>query len=204
MLTTLQALRDSRPVSDAQFDRIYPDHLKLLSETHWTPLEIARRGAQLLVTDSKARILDVGSGIGKFCLIGALSTSGYFYGVEQRAHLVDLSNRLAIEHGIERVRFFTGDIRNLDWAHFQGFYLYNPFVEHLYASDERIDASIDCSEQQYRDLVRWVQLRLHHLPLGTRVATYHGFGGEMPPGYELICQEPGAGDFLRLWVKTKE
>jgi hypothetical protein len=71
-------------IRDRDFDSLFPDMYQEISDTHWTPVEIARRAAQLLVADSSTRVLDVGSGIGKFCLIGALTTSAHFVGVEQR------------------------------------------------------------------------------------------------------------------------
>ena len=43
---------------------------------HWTPVHVARRAAQFLVTGPETRVLDVGSGPGKFCLVGALATQG--------------------------------------------------------------------------------------------------------------------------------
>ena len=47
-----RALEDGESLSDEEFDRIYPDGLQMVSETHWTPVEIAKRAARLLVVDS--------------------------------------------------------------------------------------------------------------------------------------------------------
>ena len=195
------ALEEGRLVSDEEFDQIFPESIRALSDIHWTPLDIARRAAELLVIDSTTRVLDVGSGCGKFCLIGALTTSGQFCGVEQRPHLVQLARGISEAYEMKRVEFTECDIRTIDWNQFQSFYLYNPFVENLYTTDIRVDESVGFSENSYVKLVRWVQNELHNLPLGTRVATYHGFGGDMPPGYRLVVEEPGGGDFLRLWIK---
>jgi hypothetical protein len=173
-----------------------------ISDTHWTSVEIARRAAKLLVVDSTTRVLDVGSGLGKFCLVGALATPGQFVGVEQRSHLVSIAHQIVTDCQIPRVLFVHGDARRMDWSQFQSFYLFNPFVENLYSSEERIDQTVEFGTIRYQELVRWVQQRFYRLPVGTRVATYHGFGGDMPPGYELKAEEPGDGDSLRLWVKT--
>jgi len=198
----LEALKSHELIRDREFDNLFPDKYQKLSETHWTPVEIARRAAQLLVIDSTTRVLDVGSGVGKFCLVGALTTPGQFVGVEQRTHLVKFAQKLVTTFQIPRVKFVEGDVRSLDWSQFHGFYIYNPFVENLYSSDVQIDQTVKFGEIRYKELVQWVQKRLHLLPVGTRVVTYHGFGGEMPPGYELKVEEPGEGDFLRLWIKT--
>ncbi|MES2109763.1 MAG: hypothetical protein V4577_13480 [Bacteroidota bacterium] len=90
--------------SDAAFDRMYPEHFRLLSLKHWTPLAIARKAAAFLA-EPGARVLDIGSGIGKFCL-----AAGYefpetdFYGVEQRHQLV---------YHAEGVKVYTG-LRNVN------------------------------------------------------------------------------------------
>jgi hypothetical protein len=198
----LEAVKKHESIRDCDFDSLFPDMYQEISGTHWTPVEIARRAAQLLVVDSSTRVLDVGSGIGKFCLIGALTTSGHFVGIEQRPHLAKLAYQLVTDFKIPRVQFVSGDVRSIDWTQFQSFYLYNPFVENLYSCDSRIDKTVEFGNVRYKELVRWVQKRLHLLPIGTRVATYHGFGGDMPPGYELRVEEPGDGDFLRLWIKN--
>jgi SAM-dependent methyltransferase len=200
----IKALRSNEDICDQEFDKCFPLKYRELSEVHWTPVKIARRAAELLVVNSKTRVLDVGSGVGKFCLIGGLTTTGQFVGVEQRANLVKVANKLVNLFQIPSVHFIEGDARNLDWREFQGFYLYNPFVENLYSSDARIDQDSEYGSLRYRELVKWVQNRLHFLPVGTRIATYHGFGGDMPPGYELKAQEMGDGDYLRLWIKTHE
>jgi SAM-dependent methyltransferase len=198
----LEALKDHKIIRDRDFDKLFPKRYQEISETHWTPVEIARRAAQLLVVDSTTRVLDVGSGIGKFCFIGALTTPGQFVGVEQRPHLVKLAHQLVTDFQIPKVLFLEGDARGVDWSQFQSFYLYNPFVENIYSCNVRIDQTVEFGKTRYQELVRWVQKRLHLLPVGTRVATYHGFGGDMPPGYELIVEVPGDGDFLQLWIKT--
>jgi hypothetical protein len=35
------------------------------------------------------------------------------------------------------------------------------------------------------------------------VATYHGFGGELPPGFRLLVRERHNHGLLDLWVKTE-
>jgi len=38
--------------------------------------------------------------------------------------------------------------------------------------------------------------------VGTRVVTYHGFGGVMPDSYRLALRERCYSGLLELWVKT--
>src|SRR4051812_20257231 len=74
--------------SDAAFDWMYPECFQVLSLKHWTPLAIARKAAGFLA-EPGTRVLDIGSGIGKFCLAAAHHfPETFFYGVEQRHELV--------------------------------------------------------------------------------------------------------------------
>ncbi len=200
-LDCIKKLRAKQRVSDKRFDQIYPDPIYRLSEMHWTPVRVARRAAELLVTHDGARILDVGSGAGKFCLVGALTTEGVFTGVEQRDYLVAMCRDLAIRHKIEDASFVHGNMMDMDWAHFDGFYLFNPFVENLYGDRFKIDQGVSNTWFFYEKYIRIVQRKLFRARKDTRVVTYHGFGGDMPPGYTLVRSEPIASDKLELWVK---
>ena len=204
MKTIFRALEDGRSVPDHEFDLLFPEKIRDLSETHWTPIEIARRAAHLLVVDSRTRVLDVGSGCGKFCFVGAITTRGQFHGIEQRSGLARLSREIATSYEMNRVEFTEGDVRSVDWSSFHGFYLYNPFIEDFCTGDSKIAQYAGYSDRAYLELIGWVERQFQALPVGTRVVTYHGFGGEMPPEYRLLVQEPGGGDFLRLWVKVGE
>ena len=106
------------------------------------------------------------------------------------------------ELDIPRVQFFEGDMSHLDWNLFDAFYLYNPFFENIH-EHSRIDGSIDLNEQQFDEFVLTTKAKLSDAKVGTRVVTYHGFGGRMPSGYELSLQEPWGGDYLELWIKEK-
>ncbi len=43
--------------------------------------------------------------------------------------------------------------------------------------------------------------KLAALPEGTKVVLHHGFGGQMPPGYQLKQREALDEGELELWVK---
>jgi len=196
-------LRAGHPVSDSDFDAIYPPLIRDKSEIHWTPVAVAQRAAQMLMEGRQhSRILDVGSGPGKFCLIGALSTPGTFVGVEQRPHLTELARDFVLTHQLKRVGFLNAGIEQIDWSPFGGIYLYNPFVETLYQPSNRIDDTIESGEARYVRLVRFVQMMLHRLKVGTRVVTFHGFGGDLPPNYHQVTQETWGEDYLTCWEKT--
>ena len=98
-------------LSDWEFGHLFFDELaRRLSEIHWTPVRVARRAAELLVTSPDSHILDVGSGAGKFCIVGSLSTGARFTGVEQRIELADQSRAFLNRWDIPRVSIIGGDV----------------------------------------------------------------------------------------------
>lgn len=201
MSRLFERVRTGAPVWNAQFDRMLPLCWRRFSVTQWTPVQVARRAAQLLVTGPESRVLDVGSGPGKFCLIGALATLGHFTGVEQRPRLVNFSRSLALRYGIPRVDFVCANAGDLDWGRYNAFYFYNPFYENL-DPDKKIDEDVELSPSLYDRYIRMTQERLVQAAPGTRVVTFHGMGGDMPDGYERLVQEFQDIGFLDLWVKN--
>jgi len=180
---------------DQEFDRLVPDELRHLSSMHWTPARVAARAATLLCATPRTRVLDVGSGIGKLCSIGALSTFGTWHGVEQHAPLVKSATDLARALGVaERTRFVQADAFSIEWHEYDALYFYNPFELPLFEGGPRTSLDVQIAR---------VQARLEALPSCTRVVTFHGFGGVMPRSFELLYHErmPSVGLDLALWIQ---
>jgi hypothetical protein len=194
-------LRAGWDVSDLEFDRIYPEWVRKLSEPHFTPIDVARRAAELLAGDSTTKVLDIGSGAGKFCLVGSLTTQATFIGVEQRRCLVDVAEHTAKLCHTTRARFIHGNMMDLDWTEFDGFYLFNPFYEHVANFLTPMHDPIELSPQLYKRYIVATCVKLFTARIGARVVTYHGFGGPMPPGYRQILREPAGSEYLELWEK---
>lgn len=194
-------LRCGEPITDEEFDAVYPSWVRRASDMHWTPCDVARRAAELLVEDASTRVLDVGSGAGKLCVIGSLSTEGTFYGIEQRASLVDAASQAARRLGATRCHFIHGDMVALDWSRFDAFYFYNPFYEHVAELTPAIDPPIDFSPERYAWYVTVTGLKLSAARVGTRVVTYQGYGGTMPSSYRRVLRERAGCDHLELWRK---
>ena len=196
-------VRAGRKVRDCAFDAIYPQRIRELSRQHWTPIDVARRAARMLAVSDETRVLDVGSGAGKFCLVAALTAPGRFVGIERRGHLVELARSIGAQYGAHRAEYLHGDIAELDWGTFDAFYFYNPFVENLFGCREWIDSTVDLAPTRYAHDVTLTNKRLAKAREGTRVVTYHGPRAALPWGYELADFEPCGTDALELWIKVR-
>ncbi len=194
-------LRAGHLEDDHAFDRMFPEWARRVSRGNWTPLEVARRATELLVGAPGMRVLDVGSGVGKLCLVGALTTSGRFHGVEQRPHFVAAARAAAARLDLGSARFTCGNMNSVDWRQFESFYLFNPFAEYFAALLEPFDAEVKEDQRLHAEYVRHVHEQLERAPAGTRVVTYNGFGGELPGGYRMDLTEPAENDRLELWIK---
>ncbi len=191
-------------VADDAFDALLPDAWRARSTTHFTPAHVARRAAAWLSERPGTWILDVGAGVGKFCVVAAAAFPGAtFIGVERRLHLVRVATSIALDLGVPNARFVHGDAVELDWAIFDGFYLFNPFAEHLRDNRLILDQSVELDPAYYLFYVGFVRDQLIRAQYGTRVVTYHGFGAAMPPGYALVRSEFIGTGPLELWVKRR-
>jgi tRNA1(Val) A37 N6-methylase TrmN6 len=185
--------------SDTQLHRLYPESIQLLATRHWTPLDIAWKVAQFLATEKGAKVLDIGSGAGKFCLAAAYYKPDIeFYGVEQRRHLVDHARAAREILGLPNVHFLHQNLTQLDFKQFDHFYFYNSFYENL-ADTDKIDDSITCTPHLYDYYNRCLYRKLNELSTGTRVATFHTIENKMPGAYHMI--EDHAGGLLKFWIK---
>jgi hypothetical protein len=198
-LAIRDALRAGTPIEDRAFDAVYPAKARWLSGLHWTPIEVARCATRLLVERPGARILDIGSGVGKFCIVAAATSDARVSGVEQREHLVAMAERAMTAFGVD-VAFEHGRFEACAPESFDGFYLFNPFAEQLSTPGEWIDATIEHTSLSFLRHVARAEELFERARVGTRVVTYCGFGGTMPPSYTRVVV--ALGGKLELWVKT--
>lgn len=185
-------------VGDQLFNTIYPLRIKRHSIRHWTPVEVAKLAADYLVDRPGKKILDIGSGAGKFCLVGAASTKGRFYGVEQREGLVKLSQKLARIHDMDNVDFIHSNITQISFADYDAFYFYNPFYENI-DSSLSIDNKIATDEKLYFIYSEYVEDQLKKTPVGTRLVTYWSTFIEIPEGFDL--EFTAYNGKLNFWIK---
>ena len=200
----MSSLPASAVDEDDAFDHRLPRPLQLKSSIHFTPVAVARLAARLLAPDPGMRVLDVGAGPGKFCVIAAREVpTCSFVGVELRPHLVQLARELTARLSVANASFVDGDAFELDWSEYDAFYFYNPFAEQLHDLDFALDRSLTLDSSRYFDYVGRAGARLANARIGTRVVTYHSFGAPPPPGYDLRERHRIGTDCLELWIKTQ-
>jgi SAM-dependent methyltransferase len=204
MPDTVFAVRSPAPLvglSDLDFDDLYEERIRRLSQQHWTPVRVAARAASLLVSAGATRILDIGSGVGKFCIVGDLTTDAEFVGVEQRSDLVGIARSAGASVGASKATFVHANVDSFSFDGFDGIYMYNPFYEHVSKLVIQIDHNIELSRLSFRKYVKTTIDKLAAMAPPVAVVMFHGFGGPMPPGYEFRGEEPAWNDRLELWTK---
>jgi SAM-dependent methyltransferase len=192
---------ESFSIEDEKFDSIYPAPIRKLSSLHWTPVAVAAPAAEWLVTAPETRVLDIGCGAGKFCLVAASLTDGRFTGVEQRSELVAAARQAANDLQLTDLEFLHNNVMEVDFAEYDAFYLFNPFEENMHYG-HRIDGKVRLSPALFRTYTTRVSTQLGERPLGTRVVTYMGYADDIPSCYE--CESTLFGDDLKLWIKQRE
>lgn len=189
---------------DGRFDVQLPPRLRGKSSMHFTPVEVAQLAARMLAPRPGMRVLDVGAGAGKFCIVAAMELPDCeFVGIEQRPHLVKIANRLAKRAAVTNLRFLHGDAFELDWSQFDALYFFNPFAEQRHRPAMTIDATVDFSPETFERYVRQAHERLRSVRTGTRVVTYHGMGGDMPAGFDCVTEHRVQTDQVELWIKRR-
>lgn len=185
--------------SDEEFDSIYPVHIQKLSPFHWTPVDVAKTALDLLNIQEATTVLDIGSGVGKFCCLGGLLTEGHFVGVEQRSELINISIKTVLDLNLSKVSFILGNVVNIDFKAFDAFYYFNPFFEQI-TPIAAIDDQIELSRSNYKRYEKYVQDQFADLKIGTRIVTYCSEDFILPSSYTQVTSE--FRGTLSLWEKV--
>jgi SAM-dependent methyltransferase len=184
--------------TDEDFDAALPLKIRKLSSRHWTPVIVAKRAAQFLAQNDESRILDIGSGVGKFCLTAATTSAGHFTGVEQRDALIRLSRKIAQKHHINNAYFLHANILTIDFRQFDAFYFFNSFEENRDPTD-KIDDEVIYSPSRYAAYNLYLYEQFESLPIGTRIATYCSPTAIIPDQYVMVESEIKGK--LKFWEK---
>jgi predicted RNA methylase len=190
-------------VTDRAFDRFLADEHEAISAVHWTPVAVALRVARWLEELEVKTVVDVGAGVGKFCVASALAGSScHFIGVEQRPRFVEAARALAeLFEVTNRVEFVEGSLGEAPLPDAEAFYLYNPFGENLFEPEDHLDTEVELNDERYARNVADVEDLLHHARVGTYVITYNGFGGRVPDTYKEVRVDRWLPNLLKMWRK---
>lgn len=180
-------LRSRRPVPDETFDEIYPEPVRRASAAHWTPVRVCARVVELLRLEPRDRLLDIGAGVGKFCIVAAAMSGARVRGVEREPRLVAVAREAARRIGVE-VDLVAGTFDGIDPSSIDVAYLFNPFTEALLLPGVR-DVAADRSAGRIAADIAAAEQLFERTRVGARVVTFCGFGGEVPPTYELRARE---------------
>lgn len=173
-------------MNDQSFNELIPFYLQEKIKQHFSPKEVILKAAEFLCTASNTKILDVGSGVGKFCLLAAQEyPEHHFYGIEIREDLHEAARQLQKKIKVNNVTFLNGNVREMSLQEYHHFYLFNPFYEHL-EPENGIDQSMVFSEKKYLSYSAHVYKQLERMPPGTRVATFHVVEATLPSSYALL------------------
>ena len=185
--------------SDDQFNQLYPVPMRELASMHWTPLHDAHKVANFLEAEQNVKVLDIGSGVGKFCLGAAYyRPAAFYYGSEQRKNLAHYANAAKEMLGFKNVAFVHGNFTQLNFRDYDHFYFYNSFYENL-AGTDKIDNSISYSGELYNYYNRYLSQQLEGMPAGTKLATFCSLEDEIPGSYREVNSE--FDNLLKYWIK---
>jgi Methyltransferase domain len=193
-----QKIRLNIEIKDSEFDVIYSKKIKKVSDIHFSPIDVCKIAANFLVDKDGKRILDVGAGAGKFCMIGSVCTEGFFTGVEQRTHLHDLAKSISIKYDLSNVAFINSNIMDISFQDFDGFYLFNPFYENINVSG-KMDDAVELKRELYDKYSLYVKIQLGLKPIGTKLVTYFSYLTEIPESYKMKFSDFDGK--LKMWEK---
>jgi len=192
-------LTSNHNISDEEFDLIYPIDLITASEIHFTPVDVSIIASRYLAEVAGTRVLDIGSGAGKFCIIGASCTDGYFIGVELRLSFIEAASQISDLYHLPNVQFTHANITEISFADYDAFYIFNPFQENISISD-RINDEIPLNKAFYKEYTLYVKDQLDKMPIGTRLVTYFSICNEVPLSYHM--QGSDFSGKLKFWEKV--
>ncbi|XDD44936.1 methyltransferase [Leptospira sp. WS39.C2] len=177
-------------MTDQIWDSNLPAKYKSISTYQWTPVQVIEFTWQYLQTQSVSSILDLGSGVGKFCLYLAKLANGNFpiYGIEDRLDLYKVSESLKTKLKLEGVVFNHEDfLVNFPFGH-SHYYLFNPLYETM-KGNYSIDFEKEKSANLFLKNLQILKSNLLKCKTGTKVITYHGFGGSILPGFRILMKK---------------
>ncbi|TGM82143.1 methyltransferase domain-containing protein [Leptospira mtsangambouensis] len=189
-------------MTDESWDAFLPLHLQKLSPFQWTPISVIERTWKYLFSDGVTSVVDLGSGVGKFCINLSLlsSESIEVIGLEDREELLSVSEAMKKLWGLSRVQFQKKNfLTHFPFGH-SHYYCFNPLYETIKGSHS-IDLKKNKSANQFLKDLRTFKQNLFLLKPKSKLITFHGFGGSYLPGFRLVLNEEISGGEFQVWEK---
>lgn len=170
--------------SDEYFDSLFPENIRKYADQHFSGCYVAKLSASFLTDQNNPNVLDVGCGIGKFCLIASLLyPQAVFTGVEYREYFVQLANQVKYGFNLTNTHFISANVIEHSFQPYNGIFLFNPFLEHRDSSARMADFyDVPENGSKYQDFI-YSQLKL--MKNGTRLVTYYMDRSCIPQNYDL-------------------
>ena len=171
--------------SDQQFLSLFLEKNKKANRIHYTPVAVAKKAAEFLCGGVGHKILDIGSGIGKFCLTAAHYYPAFtFYGIEQREDLIAATLKANETLQLSNVFFEHKNFDKIKLKDYHHFYFFNSFHENI--EEDKLDYNVSFSENLYHYYNANIHKQLSTMPKGTRIATFFTLEDIIPATYILI------------------
>lgn len=189
-------------MTDECWDSLLPSTLQSLSPFQWTPISVIERTWKYLSSDGVTSVVDLGSGVGKFCIYLSLlfSDSIDIFGFEDREELLSVSEGLKKHWGVSKVQFQKANfLTHFPYGH-SHYYCFNPLYETIKGSHS-IDLKKNKSAHQFLKDLQTFKQNLFLLKPKSKLITFHGFGGSFLPGFRLVLNEEISGGEFQVWEK---
>lgn len=165
-------LKAGKEVFDDEIDFLFDPQFQQHSDRHFTSIYIVQLAVQFLSENGDKHILDIGSGTGKFCLVGGMISKSRFTGVEYREDFIFEAKRLVLAAELSNVEFLHANILDCSFQDFNAFYMFNPFLEQVDPT-ATMGSGVQPSETLYRRYNQHVAHQLNQCFIGTRLVTYY-------------------------------
>lgn len=195
----IEYLKLNMPIRDKEFDMIYLPEFRKMSKRHFTEVDVAIKASQLLVTKPKQRVLDIGSGVGKFCFVASAYSEAFYTGVDYRKNFIELCKSLVDKYHFQNVNFIHSNILNIDFTKYDSFYFFNSFQEHTDRT-AKLDNTIEVNLENYKKYTLFLKSQFEKMPNGTRIVTYHVNPAQIPDTYRLVSLH--FDGLLMCWEQT--
>lgn len=184
---SIELLRIQKNISDEAFDAIYPFEIRELSDRHWTSVFVAKMASDFFCNRKPVKVLDIGSGAGKFCFVGAaLHPASEFHGIDIRKNFIDISNEIKQAHALTNTVFFQKDVLHTDFMGYDGIYFFNSFQEKIDPTSA-IDHKSEVCVEMYIAYTTHIFNELNNVAVGTKLVTYYSEDFYVPSSFRLIA-----------------